>query len=177
MRLWSDRFALTSPLLTRLLVLLAGLALHQAASAQAPGPLGSHTVGTKLAAVKGYQKSDDCVIEPRNVDCTFVAPNGVEYSVLGDTVTTVSAREKAVHGDLPLPFGLKFGDSLATVLPRLIARNRRWTLSPPDEEPREGIVIASEDTFPGEGGATFTVELYFDHDRLTRVDYTSEAND
>jgi hypothetical protein len=155
-------------------VMLASLA-PGAALAQVER-IGPHTVGTKLAAVRAYPKTGDCLMDQSGTDCTFIAPDGVEYAVLGDSVTSVTAREKAVH-DVTLPFGLKFGDSLATALPKLVAQGKHWTLSTPEDGPKDVIFLSSEDTYSGENGVTFGVDVYFDHDRLVRVDYDSGAGD
>jgi hypothetical protein len=178
MRSWRDRFLAQASLLASILVMLATVAYPGAASAQARlGPIGPHTVGSKLSDVRAYRTVEDCLIEQNGADCTFIAPDGVEYVVLGDSVTAVVAKEKSVHGDLTLPFGLKFGDSLATAVPKLIAQGRRWTVSIPEEGQRGGIVMSSEDIYPGAGGLSFGVDIYFDHDRLVRVDYDSGDGD
>jgi hypothetical protein len=185
MRSRSDQFPLLTAMMAAALVVLASLA-PDAAHALAPdaaraqtgavGRIGPHTVGSKLAEVRAYPKTGDCLIDQSGADCTFVAPDGVEYAVLGDSVTTVIAKEKSAR-DVTLPFGLKFGDSLATALPKLIAQGKHWNLSTPDEGPKDAIFLSSEDVYPGENGVTFGVDVYFEHDRLVRVDYDSGEGD
>jgi hypothetical protein len=176
MRSRSDQFPLLTAILAGMLVMLASLVPGAARAQTTVERLGPHTVGSKLADVRAYPKSGDCVIEASGADCTFIAPDGVEYAVLGDSVTAVIAKEKSVH-DVTLPFGLKFGDSLATALPKLIAQGKHWTLSPPDDGPKDILFFSSEDTYPGDNGISFGVDLYFDHDRLVRVDYDSGDGD
>jgi hypothetical protein len=178
MRLESDRFSGRAALAC-LFMTLALLAHPDTTHAQArsPGPMGPRTIGSKLSEVRAYPPQGDCVIEASGADCTFLSPEGVEYVVLGSQVTQVVAKEKAVRATVTLPFGLKFGDSLATTLPKLVAQGRKWTLRPPEDGPQDQIFLSSEDAYPGLNGSSFDVELYFDHDRLVRIDYATDEGD
>lgn len=167
--------------LATLAVLVYALASPGTAGAQTPKlpRIGAHTIGTKLADVRRYRRaSDDCEMGKSEAECTFIAPNGVEYVVMGSGVTEVIATEKSVHGELPLPFGLKLGERLGTALAKLTAGGRRWVVGPPEEEPKEGLIyLSSEDVYQGENGTAFGVALYFDHERLVRIDYDSGQAD
>ena len=176
-----SRVPLQAGILASMALLVGALACPDAAHAQALKltRIGPQTVGSKLAEVRRYRHaSDDCQIDKNDADCTFIAPDGVEYVVMGNAVTEVIATEKSVHGDVTLPFGLKLGEHLSTALAKLTSQGRRWTLGPPDEEPREGVVfLSSEDVYQGEGGMPFGVDIYFDHDRLVRIDYDTGQAD
>jgi hypothetical protein len=174
----SDRLSGRATLACVLMTLALQAVPHAAhAQARSPGPIGPRTVGSKLSEVRAYPQEGDCVIEANGADCTFLSPEGVEYVVLGTSVTQVIAKEKTIHAAVTLPFGLKFGDSLPTTLPKLVAQGRKWTLRPPEDGPKDQIFLSSEDTYPGLNGSSFDVELYFDHDRLVRIDYNSDEGD
>lgn len=173
----NHRVPLQAAALASMALLLGALSYPDAAHAQVLKltRIGPQTVGSKLAEVRRYRHaSDDCSVGKNEADCTFIAPNGVEYVVMGNTVTEVIATEASVHGDVTLPFGLKLGEHLGTALAKLTFQGRRWTLGPPDREPREGVVyLSSEDVYLGEGGMPYGVAIYFDHDRLVRIEYDS----
>jgi hypothetical protein len=178
MHLGTDRSAAQASLLASTVIMLAMLSAGSAhAQARLVAPLGPHTVGAKLSDVRAYSKTEDCHLDQKSTDCTFVSPEGIEYVVQGSSVTLASAREKSIHGSVMLPFGLKFGDSLATALAKLVAQGKRWTLGPPEDGPQDQIFLGSEEAYPGENGATFVVEVYFDRDRLVRVDYDADDGD
>jgi hypothetical protein len=181
MRFPNDRLALHACILAAALVTLAALAHPGTAHAQVLRleRIGPKTVGSKLAEVRGYpHAAGDCQVDKTDADCTFLAPDGVQYVVNGDSVSEVIALDKSVHGEITLPFGLKLGESLASALPKLTGQGRRWTLATPDDGPKEGVVyLSSEDNYQGENGTSFSVDVYFEHDRLVRVDYDSDQGD
>lgn len=176
-RRWKSQLALQAGVLTAAAVLLGALACPGAAQAQTPklARIGPQTVGSRLAEVSRYRRtSSDCRVDKVEADCVFIAPNGVEYVVMGSAVTEVIATEKSVHGELALPFGLKLGERMGTALAKLTSQGRRWSLGTPEQEPKEGVVyLSSEDVYQGENGSAFGVDIYFDHERLVRVDYDS----
>lgn len=135
-------------------------------------PLGRHTVGSKLSDVRDLQRSENCLIEGDNADCTFTDANGVSYVVLEDSVTTVTVAEKATKPGVKLPFGLKFGDKIDAAVGKLISGKRTWILGEAHGVPA-GVVVSSVEKYSGKNGWDFNVEIRFAYGRLVAVSYNS----
>jgi len=135
-------------------------------------PLGRHTVGSKLADVRSLMRSENCLIEGSNADCTFTDGNGVAYVVLGGAVTAVGVTETTAGPGVKLPFGLEFGDDLDVAARKLVTDGRTWTLGG-DSETSTGIVLSSSESYTGKNGWDFGVEIHFAYGRLVGVSYVS----
>ncbi len=162
-----------SPLAFGLVLLLAlGWMDPVHAQGQHVDTLGRHTVGSKLSEVRNLQRSENCLIDEGNADCTFTDANGVSYVVLEDTVTTVTAAEKTTKLGVKLPFGLKFGDTFDAAVGKLVSGGRSWILGEANGVPT-GMVASSRDKFSGKNGWDFSVEIRFANGRLVAVSYVS----
>lgn len=154
------------------LVLALGCTDPVRAQDQQVEQLGSHTVGSKLSEVRNLQRSENCLIEGGNADCTFTDANGVSYVVLEDSVTTVTVAEKATKLAVKLPFGLKFGDTFDAAVGKLVSGGRTWILGEANGVPA-GLVASSREKFSGKNGWDFNVEIRFTNGRLVAVSYNS----
>lgn len=162
-----------SPLALGLVLLLAlGCTDPVHAQGKQAEPLGRHTVGSKLSEVRNLQRSENCLIEGGNADCTFTDTNGVSYVVLEDSVTTVTVAEKATRPGVKLPFGLKFGDTYDAAVGKLVSGGRTWILGEANGVPA-GVVASSREKFSGKNGWDFNVEIRFANGRLVAVSYNS----
>jgi hypothetical protein len=132
--------------------------------------LGKHTVGSPLSEVRGYKAGDDCVIEREKADCAFVDPDGVEYVVLDDSVTLVTANEKSTSRTLRLPFGLRFGDSVGAAIQKLIVGDRVWLVG---SDHSGGVTLSSYDRYAGVRNWDFKIEIRFEEGRLVEIKYNA----
>jgi hypothetical protein len=86
------------------MILMLGSTNSVSAQGQQIEPLGRQTVGSKLADVRSLKRSENCLVEGNNADCTFTDGNGVAYVVLEDSVTKVSVswtgRQTSVRSQL-----------------------------------------------------------------------------
>lgn len=122
------RVLANTQMLTIAILLLLGCTEKVHAQGRQIELLGRHTVGSRLTEVRSLRRSENCLIEGGNADCTFTDRNGVAYVVLGDAVTAVAVTEKTAGPRLRLPFGLKFGDSLDAAARSLVNGGRTWIL-------------------------------------------------
>lgn len=134
--------------------------------------LGRATVGSKLSDVRSFERSENCLLEEDFADCTFTDSDGVSYTVLDDSVTTVSVGEATASSDVSLPYGLRFGDSLDASVSKIVARGELWTLGR-NPDASTGIVLVSRESFAGNSGSAFSVELFFERNSLVNVTYSS----
>lgn len=144
------------------------------AQEQSIAPLGRFTVGSKLSDVRTLRRSENCLIEGENADCTFIDSSGVAYVVLEDSVIAASVSEKTAGPGVLLPFGLEFGEGVDSAVRKLVAQHGTWVLG---EDPgvSAGIVLSSRERFVGMNGWDFNVEIRFQSGRLVSVLYGSGA--
>lgn len=135
-------------------------------------PLGRSTVGSKLAEVRSLKRSENCLIEGGNADCTFTDTNGVSYIVLESSVTTVTVTDKSAGPGVKLPFGLKFGDSLDAAARKLVSSGKTWVLGA-NSETSSGLVLGSSDRYVGKNGWDFNVEVRFENGKLVGISYNA----
>jgi hypothetical protein len=128
--------------------------------------LGSHSIGSEVTGIR--RLSSACARSPG--DCSFVdLQTGVGYKFLHSLGTT-SAVAHASTAKAALPFGLKFGESLASARAKLPRLQHGWKT----RSERQTVWHSSGLEFATTRGATlgeFYIELGFVSDRLTIVEY------
>lgn len=134
--------------------------------------LGQHTVGSKLSEVRGLRRSESCYIEGDFADCRFKDSNGVAYVVFEDTVIAVVASDPVATLRVPTPFGLQFGESVEQAVAKLTANGGTWILGK-DPAIETRILMSSRDSYPGENGWSFTVEVLFENGRLVEISFNA----
>jgi hypothetical protein len=134
--------------------------------------LGRSTVGSQLAEVQSLKRSENCIVEGGNADCTFADTNGVSYVVLEGSVTAVTATEGSAGSGLKLPFGLKFGDSLDAAAKKLVSDGKTWVISA-DPDTSAGLILGSSDRYAGKNGWDFNVEVRFESGKLVGISYNA----
>lgn len=154
------------------MLLMLGCTNQVHAQGQQIVPLGRATVGSKLAEVRSLKRSENCLVEGGNADCTFTDANGVSYIVLESSVTTVTVTGKSARPGVKLPFGLKFGDSLDGAAKKLVSSGKTWVLGA-DPETSAGLILGSSDRYAGKNGWDFNVEVRFENGRLVGISYNA----
>lgn len=169
----SLRPMLPSPLVSGIVMLLIfGCTDPVQAQGQQIEPLGRPSVGSKLSEVRSFKRSENCLIEGNNADCTFLDSNGVAYIVLKDAVSTVTVTENTAGPGVKLPFGLKFGDSLDSAARMLVSGGKTWVLGA-DSSTSTAVVLSSSGKYSGKNGWSFHAEIRFENGRLVGVSYNS----
>ena len=128
--------------------------------------IGPQSVGAAMGKVARYARGQDCVFRPDHADCSVRDPkSGVEYVVFGKNVT-IAIAEMQHASSARLPYGMRFGESMAAVLGKLPMSNEQsWTSG--------NEFIVSDHQYIGENDWSFGLEIHFEAGALVKVVYRS----